>query len=316
MPYDLTSPVSARELAQLDDRLDFLQFSAALSEADYRLLAEWIRDKPHTTLRAYGSYDGSIADLDFLRWLPTLKRFRVDVFRLDDIQGLMHLPDGLVSLGLGATKKRMSLRPLERFGDLRHLFLENHTKDIDVIGGLTQLVDLVLRSITLDDLGLLQSMERLEALDLKLGGTTNLDALPTIGRIRYLELWQIRGLTELGPVAAMPHLEYVFLQSLRRVERLPDFSGARALRFLWLETMKGLTDLSPLATAPSLEHVALIDMGHLAPEALVPLTTCRALKSARATLGSSRKDRQAEEILGPLSTDRWDIWDRKGYRMR
>jgi hypothetical protein len=114
----------------------------------------------------------------------------------------------------------------------------------------------------------------------------------------------------------MPHLEYLFLQSLRRVEHLPELSTARNLRVLWFETMKGLSDLSMLPTAPALEHVALIDMGHLSPEAVAPLQDCPALKSARVGLGSDRKNIRAEEILGSLVADDndWEVWDSRSYR--
>lgn len=314
MPYDLTSPVTPRELARLDDRSQFVQFSSALSEADYQLVGDWVHDRPQVTLRAYGSYDGSITNLDFLRWFPNLKRFRADIYSLDNIDGLRHLPEDLETLGVGATKKRMSLRPISRFRELRALFLEGHTKDIDVLEVLTELVDLTLRSITLPNLELLQPLDQLRALDIKLGGTKNLDALPTLGRLRYLELWQIRGLTDVSAAAQLPDLEFLFLQSLRRVEQLPTFSEAHELKRIWVETMKGLFDLSNLTTAPCLAHVALIDMGHLNPEALTPLPDCPSLRSARVGLGSDKKNRRAKELLGGLADGDWSVWDRSAYR--
>lgn len=307
--------MSERELARLDDRPEFVQFSSALAEADYRLLGEWIRDHPRKTLRAFGSYDGSIRTLDFLRWFPTVKRLHVDVYSLDNFDGLQYLPDDLEVLGLGATRKRLSLQPISRFRALRNLFLEGHTKDIEVVAGLTSLVDVTLRSITLPSLELLQPLRRLQALDLKLGGTKNLELLPTIGCIRYLELWQIRGMDDVSPATELAELEFLFLQSLRRVERLPDFSDSRALTRVWLETMKGLSDFTTLATAPSLEHVALVDMPHLAPEAVTPLLGCRALHSVRAGLGSDKKNRRVTEILGTLAEGDWDVWDRSPYRV-
>jgi hypothetical protein len=208
------------------------------------------------------------------------------------------------------------VRALSRFKELRSLSLEGHTKDLDAVGGLTSLVDLTLRSVTLPNLEFLEPLDELRALDLKLGGTTNLDALRRVGRLQYLELWQIRGLTDISVISQMQHLEHLFLQSLRRVERLPDLSTAGELRVLWFETMKGLADLSMLPTAPALEHVALIDMGHLDPEALAPLPDCPALKSASVGLGSDRKNLRAEEILGSLVADDndWEVWDSRSYR--
>ncbi len=315
MPFDLSSPVSDRELSRLDDRPEYVQFSSALSEDDYRLLGDWSREHPNKTLRAYGSYDGSIRDLDFLRWFPALKRFEVDVYELDNIDGLRYLPDNLKVLALGATRRRLSLQPISRFGSLRRLFLEGHTKDVDVVARLTTLADLTLRSVTLPNLELIQPLRQLQALDLKLGGTKNLDLLPTIGRIQYLELWQVRGLDDISAVAELADLEYLFLQSLRRVERLPDFSGSLALKRVWLENMKGLSDLTHLATAPALEHLALVDMPHLAAEALRPLLDCPALRSVRIGLGSDKKNRRARELLSSVTEDGSNVWNPAPYRV-
>jgi hypothetical protein len=114
----------------------------------------------------------------------------VDVWTLEDLGGLQHLPAHLHSLGLGATKsRRFSLGLLTRFPHLQTLFVEGHSKDIEAIGHLAALEDLTLRSITLPDLRALLPLRRLQSLDIKLGGTKDLRLLPEVGRLRYLELW-------------------------------------------------------------------------------------------------------------------------------
>lgn len=154
------------------------------------------------TLRAYGGYDGSIRSLDWLQHFPTLRRLQVDALHeLEDITGLQYLPENLVELTLGRTRMRLSLSGLQRFAGLRRLFLEGHTKDIEVVSGLTELVDLTLRSITLPDLSLLLPLRALRALDLKLGGTRDLGLLPELPPLRYLQFWQVRGLTTSRPSA-------------------------------------------------------------------------------------------------------------------
>lgn len=37
------------------------------------------------------------------------------------------------------------------------------------------------------------------ALDIELGGTKGLGLLPRVGRLRYLELWMVKGLSDLSP---------------------------------------------------------------------------------------------------------------------
>ncbi|WP_188785492.1 hypothetical protein [Nocardioides phosphati] len=222
----------------MDEAVEVVQFSSALEDADYRRIAKVLRKFPEAGLRAFGSYDGSIRDLDFLRHFPELRSFSADALyqSLEDITGLEHLRTDLNFLGIGQTKKRPSLAPVARFRELRSLYLEGQTKDIEVVGTLTNLASLTLRSISLPDLSLLKPLSELRALDLKLGGTRELSLLPEIGRIEYLELWMVKGLADISPVAAMPHMEFLFLQSLRQVTALPALSNATSLRRVWLET--------------------------------------------------------------------------------
>ena len=93
----------------------------------------------------------------------------------------------------------------------------------------------------------------------------DLGLLPRVGELRYLELWMIRGLTDVSPVGQIPSLRALFLQALRQVERLPDFHEATELRRIRLETMKGVRDLSPLTTAPALVRRNAGDSSALRP---------------------------------------------------
>ncbi|MHA3947185.1 hypothetical protein [Cellulomonas bogoriensis] len=244
-------------------------------------------------------YDGSITDLEFLRFFPELRRFSADAMysNLADIDGLRHLSQDLRSLTLGQTKRKLSLRPLARFSQLRELYLEGHTKDIAVVAGLTEMRRLTFRSITLPDLTLFAPLDKLEALDLKLGGTSNLAGIEAFQRLRYLELWMIRGFADLEPITACRSLEMLFLQALKNVTALPDLSSLPRLMRVHLETMKGLRDFSPLLTAPALEEVLLIDMGHLAPQDLAVLATHPNRKRASVGLGSDRKNAAVKQLL-------------------
>ena len=204
-----------------------VQFDRRLTDDDFRTLGEWFRAYPEMDLRAYGSYDHSITDLEFLRFFPTLRKFAADALwdSLTTLDGLRHLPPDLEELGIGATKAKLDLAVLSRFPELRWLFLEGQTKHLEVISGLTQLYDLTLRSITMPDLSLLLPLKGLRSLDLKLGGTRDLGLLPRVGELWYLELWMIRGLTDITAVGTIPSLRVLFLQALRQVEALPDLQG-------------------------------------------------------------------------------------------
>jgi internalin A len=296
----VSSPLTAEMLRPSLTGRGVVQFNSRLTDGDFAQLGEWFRSYPETTLRAYGSYDRSITDLEFLRFFPTLRRFAADALwdSLTSLDGVRHLPPDVVELGIGTTKVPLDLAVLARFGDLQWLFLEAQTKHLEVISGFRALYDLTLRSITMPDLSLLVPLKTLRSLDVKLGGTRDLALLPRVGELWYLELWMIRGLTDVSAVGRIPSLRSLFLQALRQVEVLSDFSRATSLRRVRLETMKGLRDLSPLATAPALEGVELIDMRHLQPADLAPLAGLPNLKEVTPGLGSRRKNEAAAALLG------------------
>ena len=299
----LAPPITDEQLRPLGPRCQYLQFSAPLTNDEFKRVAAFMKNYPHVSFRVYGHHrDGR--DLEFLRHFRELRRFRVDVLMLHDLNGLRYLPDDLESFGVSQTRsKGFSLDFLSRFRSLRSLYIEGHKKDIEVVSGLTSLEELTLRSITLPDLGILKSLCNLLSLNIKLGGTKNLKLLPEIGRIRYLELWMIRGLTDLRPVAEMRSLQYLFLQSLRRITSLPSFRELKLLRRVHLETMKGLTDLQPVADAPALEELYVYGMSTLQPEDFRPFVGHPTLRRATVLLGSL-KTNAVKEILELPEIDR------------
>ena len=296
----VSSPLTDDMLKPSPTGRGLVQFDRLPSEPDLRRLAEWFTQYPEMTLRAYGSYDGSITDLEWLRFFPTLRRFDVDAVwdHLVSLDGLRHLPEDTDELMIGWTKRRLDLGVLDRFRGLTSLYLEGQTKGIEVISRLTALEELTLRSITLPDLSLLLPLRRLLSLDIKLGGTRDLGLLPRVGELRSLELWLIKGLSDISAVGELPHLRYLFLQALRQVERIPDLRRCLELRRIHLETMKGIRDLRPLATAPALAELVLYDMRQLDPEDLRPLIGLPKLTAVTYGLGSMRKRDAARRLLG------------------
>jgi hypothetical protein len=291
-------PLLPADLLPLQPDCTTVQFTSRLSDDDMRLLAELLAGYPDVRLRVYGAYDGSITDLDFLRFFPRLRRFAVEAYGLQSLDGIGHLSSDLEDLLIGRTaSKRFSLATLTPFTGLRTLYLEGQQKDFEAIGQLVGLEDLTIRSITLPDLSALVPLRRLRSLDVKLGGTRDIALLPQIGQLEYVELWMVRGLDDVSPMAEVPTLRRLFLQALKNVTRLPSFRDSSSLRAATLETMKGVTDLSPLAEAPNLESLAIIDMGHLQPDAFRPFVGHPTLRRASIGLGSDRKNADAWDLL-------------------
>jgi hypothetical protein len=241
---------------------------------------------------------GKATGLEDIVKIPALESLYLHVYRLDSFEFLREIsPLHLTSLTLGRTKSaKPSLAPLARFANLKKVYLEGHRKEIEVIGTLRRLEDLTIRSVTTPDLSYLRSLPRLLSVDLKLGGTKNLAALAGMKTIRYLEVWQVSGLTNVEVAGQLPGLQYLFLQALPHVKRLPSFVGSRALRRVHLFNMPGLKDLRPLESAPALEDLVFYDARQLIPEAFESLLAKRSLKHATVGFGSKAKNERFDEL--------------------
>jgi hypothetical protein len=118
---EVSSPLTGEMLRPSLNGRGLVQFRTRLTDDDFQQLGEWFRAYPEMTLRAYGSYDHSITDLEFLRFFPTLRRFAADAMwdSLTSIDGLRHLPADVDELGIGATKAKLDLSVMSRFQELR-----------------------------------------------------------------------------------------------------------------------------------------------------------------------------------------------------
>lgn len=294
---ELRSPVDSHQLRPLDRRCKVVQFRAPLTSRDLESVSAFMREYPDVPLRIYGHYSG-VDDLSFLEYFPFLKGFQVDVYEIRSLNGLENLPDSIEFFGFGSTKRRFSVAFLERFSQLKDLYLDGHSKDLDVLSTLRSLEFLTLRSVSLPDLSPLTPLKELRGLALKLGGTRELAMLGELDSLRYLELWMIRGLTDLTAIASLSELRYLFLQSLKNVKSLPSFARLTKLERVDIEDLKGLNDLSSVADAPNLQELLLVNMRHVRLEDLSCFVGHPRLRFATVGLGSHRRNALAKEMLG------------------
>lgn len=168
----------------------------------------------------------------------------MDIVQLGSLRGIEHLTPKLQTLGLGQTRtKTISLSVLSRFPDLKELFVEGRHRGFEAVSSLQSLEKLTLKSIFLPDLSLLLPLRRLWWLDLKLSGITNLSLLPQIGQLKYLELWMVKGLSDLSVIGSLTALQCLFLQALKNVIGLPSFKNLKDLRRVTSDMMKGLKSI-------------------------------------------------------------------------
>ena len=320
---DFSSHLTEKEVEQLvsDPDIRTLQCSSPVGLDTWDLLnRNLFARRPEIELRVYGFYS-LVCDLSFVRRVKNARRFSADclmqatgvehlaglenleelsigIYNLDSFDFLKQLPSGIRSLSLAATKsKKLQLQVLSRFQSLTHLYLERQQQDIEVLSELKTLEDLTLRSITTGGLDYISALPRLWSLDIKLGGIKNLSAIANKESVKYLELWQIRGLSDIGVVSSLGGLQSLFLQSLRNVRTIPDLSKLYNLRRLHLENLKGLKDVSAIRHAPALEEFLHISAQNIKPEMYEDLMSMPSLKYVSVGYGSRRKNEKFNALV-------------------
>lgn len=312
---DSASANDLRELAK-EPRLTVLQCSAPVRNAVWSLVNEhFCARRPDVEIRVYGHYSTE-CDLTFAGLLTNVRCFAADclmrasgveaiaaisgleslslgIFELSDFSFLEHISTGLTSLSLGATRsKKPTLAPLSRFRSLHALYLEGHSKDIEVLRQLPELEIVTLRSIATPDVDYLSDLPKLWSLDIKLGGIRNLEGIEGKESIKYLELWQIRAFHNVGVAGTLPRLQNLCLQSLPHVGALPQLRDSAALRRVVIDNLKGMHDFTALEEAPALEEFALLAGNGQSPLQLVPVLNNPSVRSVSAYFGSDRKNRE------------------------
>jgi len=247
----------------LEPECKVIQFERPLTPAQLERAGELVADRPDVQLYVY--FDAS-RDLNFLRYFPKLQRLQIALYKLEDISGFSAVAGSLQDLIFGKTKRTFSLSFLEAMRQLKSLFLVGHKKDISAVSGLTNLTSLGLSGITLPDLSLLLPLRVLRALQIFLGGTTNLSLLPRLPALEDLALMRITKLSDLSVLADLPGLTKLKLDWLRNVASLPSLAALKRLEDVTLSVMKGLTDLSPVAAAPALRVLMVDGMPQLTAE--------------------------------------------------
>ena len=315
---------NAKEIAALarEGRANDIRFAEPPSrDALETLERDILRHRSDFEVRFYGFYK-TTCDLRMLQYIPSVKRLVVNCLSgevdgvdeigrlknlvnltvgiqcLSDFTFLDGLPPSLEVLHLEEAKsKTLSLKPLRRFQKLRRLYIERHHKDLNVVSELGSLEEVVLRYVTVPSLSFLNSLQKLRLLDLKLGGTKNLDILGDLANLKQLEIWQVSKLANLDDVVKAKNLRVLYLQDLPNVTQLPSFAPMKELRELHFNHLKGLKNIVPVTEAPRLEWLTLTSAPHCSAETFKPFLKHPTLKRVSVGLGSFRKNRDVRALF-------------------
>jgi hypothetical protein len=330
---DFAKALTPGEIEDLagDPDIRVLQCSSPVETPTWDLLNQkFFSRRPEVELRVYGFYS-SICDLSFLARLPNVRRFAADslmsaigiehlrtldqleklsigIHSLDSFDFLQTIPTGITTLTLSATKsKKPRLDHLARFQSLNKLFIEGHQQGIDAIAELHALEGLTLRSISTPNIEYVATLPRLWSLDIKLGGITDLSAIQGKESIKYLELWQVRALSDIGVISSLTGLQFLSLQDLQNVRAIPDLSMLAKLRRIYLENMKGLEDVSALRHAPALEEFIHVSAQNISPEKYKDLAHHPVLRELSVGFGSREKNQEFDDWMALSGIGKYQI---------
>lgn len=319
--YQVYKGVSSKDLQSIgnDSQVKMLQFSEQLAAREIIALEKVIFSRrPDIALRLF-SFPGT-CDLGFLDKIPSARHIQIEdmdnvtgmeslsaqanlsslvvnVHKLESFAFLKEVSDGLNELYLVATvSKKPSLRYIDRFKKLRILFLEGHQKDIEAVQKLKALEKIVLRSISTRDVDYLKDLDKLWSVNIKLGSIHHFDALSTLPSLKYLELWQIKGLSDLSFISSLYNLQFLFIQSLKQVTALPPMKKLVKLRRLHIENMNGLTDIAHLQTIPALQDFIYLMAKNREPEFLLPVLKNKSVRNVLAGFSSDKKEHLFYEL--------------------
>lgn len=319
--YTISTGFEETDLRALavDSSTEYIQFSTPLSNDEIDLLEKVIfSQRGDIALRIFGHYS-TACDLTFLERIPSLKKVSIDclieatgintvtklknletlavgILTLDNFDFLQKINPNLKELFLYQTRsKKPDIKGIERFENLEYLYLEGQQNGINAISKLKDLKKIVLRSISTPNIDYLEGLKHLWSVDIKLGGIKSFEALKNLPSIKYLELWQVRGLSDLSFISALSSLQNLFIQSLKQVTALPDLSTSKLLRRISLENMSGLTDVSSLKDVPNLKEFIIWD-GSQNAEVFLPVIENSNVESVSGFLGSDKRNKRFAEL--------------------
>lgn len=321
--YNVKKGLTLEEIKEMliDKHLHVILFDN-LTKIDFENLEKHIFSKNPKVLlsKIRSNFLPKPLDLDFLRYLPSLKRLRIcdaTVLTKFDVVELMTeleelsfyncepklldilktMPPNLKSLSIEATlSKNYNIDYFSRFHNLKYLHIEGPCKGVEEIGQLNKLQELTLRSISLPNINFLKNLSKLWSIDLKLGGIKDFSILEDLPNIKYLELWLIKGLKDISFISKMKGLQNIHLESLTCIEELPSLNNLSKLRRIKLMNLNGLKNLNAIKTAPKLQDFFFTMINKLQPSNLTPVLENPNIKNLYIYFPSDKKNKEFDVL--------------------
>ena len=157
----------------------------------------------------------------------------------------------------GDVAKKGQARDVARGRGTDEVWIDHAVIEPSDLDWLAQVRRLTLWAVDLPE-GFLGTMPNLDWLDVRGGSGASADFVVGCDRLRYLQINQVRGLSDASAIGDLVTLELLSLYGLPKVTVLPSLARLRALARLELGSLKGLASIAPALDAPALTELYLI----------------------------------------------------------
>ncbi|TDQ63666.1 hypothetical protein ATL17_1673 [Maritalea mobilis] len=200
--HDCYTPEQLREIDQLcqqhGSKIEVRFFAHDIEPFDASILSAL----PNVKWLTLGAME-EVRGIDTIARLPKLEQLSIDISALNDPAFIDSLPlEQLTRLSVAGNQKRnFDLATLARAQNLQDLFIQGHTKNIEIIGDLPNLASLGLSSMpNRQSLDFVNKIQGLKSLLLIIGGRTSIDDVQN-ETLEELRIIRVRGLDSLGDLA-------------------------------------------------------------------------------------------------------------------
>ncbi|QRR03186.1 hypothetical protein [Dyadobacter sandarakinus] len=189
-------------------------------------------------------------NLEVLTELKNLRRLSLGVFELKETEifqanNLKNLEKLIIS---DTRTKALNLQYLENYKHLNYLIISGHTKNIDVVGKLSEIEYLGLNSISRINLDFVNKLRRLKSLNFVLGGRENLDEIEE-NEIENLEIIRVRAFNSFKNISKFKKLKTLRIEDQIQLNELQfdtEISTLTDFKLINCKTFKSLTGLEKL----------------------------------------------------------------------
>lgn len=297
------TPVDLTPLATLTN-LDYLSLPASMAPTDLSPLGE-LTNLTGLSFDGSNGNNGWISDLTWLSKLSKITQLYIPVGDLASLKGLEGVTS-LTELNLYGSMNLTDLTPLQNLTKLQKLNLTANgnsgdivLEDLSVLSGLTNLTELDLRVVGLENLSGVENLTKLTRLRLyQNGGYDNatlkdISALKNLTKLTELQLYLSADIQDLSPVAGLTDLQRLQLYGDFYCEDISFLKDLTQMRELYINSnyQSQLKDLTALQNLTKLQTLNLTACGLESLKGLENLTALTEIRiSGDAGIGCTYTD--------------------------